>query len=252
MPFNMFIVVFFVGGWGAGRLAAKAALPSIFGMVLFGIGIAFFLPQQIPPLLQDLDPFLKSLALVVILLRAGLGIRRSTLIKVGRAAIPMAFIPCLTEAAVLTAAYHLLFGLPLITAALGAFMLSAVSPAVVVPSMLELKERGLGKKNEVPTIVLAGASVDDVVAITFFSLFLMLAGKDKGTGGEAASLSALEAAASPLIGGDSKTTGFTGGRLFPSPLSAESPSGLPRACCSRPGSAGIMSGSGQPKRPSFF
>ncbi len=187
----MFVVVFFVGGWGAGRLAAKAALPSIFGMVLFGIGIAFFLPQQIPPLLTDLDPFLKSLALVVILLRAGLGIRRSTLIKVGRAAIPMAFIPCLTEAAVLTAAYHLLFGLPLITSALGAFMLSAVSPAVVVPSMLELKERGLGEKNEVPTIVLAGASVDDVVAITFFSLFLMLAGK--GTGGEAASLSALEA-----------------------------------------------------------
>jgi solute carrier family 9B (sodium/hydrogen exchanger), member 1/2 len=175
MPFNLFIVLFFVGGWGAGKLIQKAALPPILGMVLFGLLIRFSFPSAIPDLIFELDPFLKSLALLVILLRAGLGIRKSTLVKVGRAAVPMAFIPCLMEAAVLTLAWHFLFDLPLLTSALGAFMLSAVSPAVVVPSMLDLKEQGLGAENDVPTIVLAGASVDDVVAITFFSLFLMLA-----------------------------------------------------------------------------
>ena len=174
MQFNLFIVLFFVGGWAAGKIMSRISLPSILGMVLFGIAVSFFIPGYIPPLIEELGPFLKSLALVVILLRAGLGISKSTLIKVGRAAIPMAFIPCLAEAAVLTVAYHYLFNLPVLVSAVGAFMLAAVSPAVVVPSMLELKDRGLGKQNEVPTIILAGASVDDVVAITFFSLFLML------------------------------------------------------------------------------
>ncbi len=175
MPFNLFVVLFFVGGWTAGRIAARTGLPSILGMVVYGLGLRFFAYDAIPDLLHDLDPFLKSLALIVILLRAGLGIRKETLMKVGRAALPMAVIPCLAEALVLTFGYHHLFGFPMQVSALGAFMLSAVSPAVVVPSMLDLRERGLGKRNEVPTIVLAGASVDDVVAITFFSLFLMLA-----------------------------------------------------------------------------
>jgi len=175
VPFNLFVVLFFVGGWTAGRIAARTGLPSILGMVVYGLGLRFFAYDAIPDLLHDLDPFLKSLALIVILLRAGLGIRKETLMKVGRAALPMAVIPCLAEALVLTFGYHHLFGFPMQVSALGAFMLSAVSPAVVVPSMLDLRERGLGKRNEVPTIVLAGASVDDVVAITFFSLFLMLA-----------------------------------------------------------------------------
>jgi solute carrier family 9B (sodium/hydrogen exchanger), member 1/2 len=105
---------------------------------------------------------------VVILLRAGLGIYKSTLVKVARTAVPMAFIPCLLEAMILTPAFHFLFSLPWISSALGAFMLSAVSLAVVVPSMLELKQKGLGGRNEIPTIMLAGASVDNVTAITFF------------------------------------------------------------------------------------
>ncbi|MFO7730115.1 MAG: cation:proton antiporter [Spirochaetia bacterium] len=183
MPFNLFIVLFFVGGWAAGRLFSKLGLPSILGMVLFGLTLRFFIPGFIPELIFELDPFLKSLALVVILLRAGLGIYKSTLIKVGRAAIPMAFLPCLLEAGVLTVVYHALFSLPWITSALGAFMLAAVSPAVVVPSMLDFKEQGLGRRNEVPTIILAGASVDDVTAITFFSFFLMLSTGDIGLAG---------------------------------------------------------------------
>ena len=87
----------------------------------------------------------------------------------------MAVIPCLFEAGALTLAFHYLFGFAWPVAALSAFLLSAVSPAVVIPSMLDLRDKGHGKRNEVPTLVLAGASVDDVIAITFFSAFLAMA-----------------------------------------------------------------------------
>jgi NhaP-type Na+/H+ or K+/H+ antiporter len=92
--------------------------------------------------------------------------------RVGRTALAMAVIPCLFEGTVLTVLFHLWWGFALPVAGLTGFMLAAVSPAVVVPSMLDLAEKGYGKKNEVPTLILAGASVDDVLAITLFSLFL--------------------------------------------------------------------------------
>ena len=87
----------------------------------------------------------------------------------------MTFIPCLFEGAALTLILNHLFGFDWTVAGLTAFMLAAVSPAVVVPSMLDLQTQGYGQKNAVPTIVLAGASVDDVIAITLFSVFLGLA-----------------------------------------------------------------------------
>lgn len=187
MPFNLFLVLFIAGGWLAGRLSGRAGLPSILGMVLFGILLGLLPDGTVPPLIGELSPFLKSLALVVILLRAGLGISKSTLMRVGPTALLLAVVPCLFEASVVILAYHYLFSLPWITSAVGAFIIAAVSPAVVVPSMLALKEEGHGKVNEVPTLILAGASVDDVVAITFFSLFLMMAIPGGGVEGVAAS-----------------------------------------------------------------
>jgi len=50
--------------------------------------------------------------------------------------------------------------------------LSAVSPAVVVPSMLSLTERGYGVDQGVPTLVIAASSIDDVIAITGFGVVL--------------------------------------------------------------------------------
>lgn len=175
MPLNVFIIVFFVGGWLCNRLFARIGLPGILGMVLFGIVLGTVASDSIPNLIISLDPFLKSLALIIILLRAGLGIHKQTLARIGRSASLMAVIPCLFEAGALTLAFHYLFGFAWPVAALSAFLLSAVSPAVVIPSMLDLRDKGHGKRNEVPTLVLAGASVDDVIAITFFSAFLAMA-----------------------------------------------------------------------------
>jgi solute carrier family 9B (sodium/hydrogen exchanger), member 1/2 len=174
MPFNVTVVLILLGGWFAGRIFSRTGLPSVLGMVIWGITIGILFRQSLPPILFQLEPFLKSFALIVILLRAGLGINRNTLSKAGLTAVLMTCVPCLIEGSALTVAFHFLFGFEWTIAGLTGFMLAAVSPAVIVPSMLDLKNKGYGRENEVPTIILAGASADDVLAITIFTVFLQL------------------------------------------------------------------------------
>lgn len=175
MSFNLFLVVVLAGGWAAARLMAGARLPGILGMLLFGLGLGLVAEQQVPELAWSLDPIIKTLALIVILLRAGLAIKRRVLAESGRTAFLLAVIPCTLEALMLMPLLHYLLGFDWLVAGLTAWMLAAVSPAVVVPTMLDLQARKRGEKNQVPTLVMASASVDDVVAITFFGAFLVLA-----------------------------------------------------------------------------
>ncbi len=177
MDFTLFIIVFFLGGWLGSRLIAWVRLPGILGMVVFGIVLGTFARPAIPDTIWELAPFLTSVALIVILLRAGLGIHRQTLNRVGAPAILMGFVPALLEAAALTPMFMWLFAFPLTIALLAAFVLAAVSPAVVIPSMIALKERGFGRRADVPTLILAGASLDDVVAITLFTVLLQRASR---------------------------------------------------------------------------
>jgi len=174
MELNLFIVIMLLGGWFMGRLFKRMNLPSVLGMLFWGITFSFYFKEYIPSVINNAEPFLKSFALIVILLRAGMGISKSTLKKVGVTALLMSIIPCIFEGLALLFLLNYLFDFSFVTAGLTAFMLSAVSPAVIVPSMLDIKARGIGKDKEVPTIVLAGASLDDVFAITCFSIFLSL------------------------------------------------------------------------------
>lgn len=172
---NILIVVLLLGGWLGGKLFSRIKLPSILGMMIFGIAASGVVRTHASDVFWELAPLLRSTALVIILLRAGLGIRKSALAKSGKSALMLAFIPCIIEGITLTGIFYYLWGFDLFTSGLTGFMLSAVSPAVVVPSMLTLMEQGYGKAREVPTMVLTGASIDDVIAITFFTLFLNLA-----------------------------------------------------------------------------
>ena len=176
MNLNLIIVLILLGGWFSGRLFERIRLPAVLGMLGCGLVIGVVLgPDAWPPGLSEMEPFLKTFALVVILLRAGLGIRRRTLHQIGGTALSLAVIPCLLEGAALTLALRFFFDFPWPVSALTAFMLAAVSPAVIVPAMLDLSQNGYGRRNAVPTLVLAGASVDDVLAITLFSLFTRMA-----------------------------------------------------------------------------
>lgn len=174
MTLNLIFALILFGGWISSRLFHQIKLPNILGMLIFGIVLGSLINPLIPQSLWEIEPFLKSLALIIILLRAGLGLSKATLKKAGVTALLMSFIPGIFEGTALTLLFHYFFNFDWSIAGLTAFMISAVSPAVIVPSMLDLMEQGIGKKNEVPSIILAGASVDDVFAITIFSVFLGL------------------------------------------------------------------------------
>lgn len=171
MPLTLLLPLILLSGWFSSRLFHALRLPPVLGMLICGLALGLLGDQVWPSALLELEPFLKSLALVVILLRAGLGLHHKVLNQVGRTALAMSILPCLLEGSVLTLLIHTFLAFSWPTAALTAFMLSAVSPAVVVPAMLNLSEQGYGRKNQVPTLVLAGASADDVLAITLFSVF---------------------------------------------------------------------------------
>ncbi len=175
ITFGMITTIILLGGWIFSKLFSKMQLPSVLGMVVFGILLSIFIKQYTTDVLWQISPFAKSMALIVILLRAGLGIKKETLAKTGKTSILMSFLPCIIEGSALTIAFHLIFGFGWAVSGLTAFLLAAVSPAVIVPSMLTFIESGLGRKREVPTIILAGASIDDVFAITLFSAFLGIA-----------------------------------------------------------------------------
>merc|ERR550519_108753 len=84
----------------------------------------------------------------------------------------LAFCPCLTEATVVAIASNLFLGLPWEWGFMLGFVLAAVSPAVVVPCLLNMQERGFGVAKGIPTLVIAAASVDDVLAISCFTILL--------------------------------------------------------------------------------
>ena len=167
-----FIILFALIG---SYLFSKLGLPGILGMLAAGLllGPSGFdlISLEIKALLREF----KTVALIVILIRAGLGISKQTLNRIGGPAIRMSFIPCIIEGTAIIAVAYWLMGLSFYASGMLGFIIAAVSPAVVVPAMLSLKEKGFGKKNEVPTLVLAGASLDDVFAITLFSVFAGLA-----------------------------------------------------------------------------
>lgn len=156
----------------AGRFFEKLKLPGLLGMIIVGGLIGPYGLELLSEDLLNVSGDLRNIALIVILLRAGLGIKKEDIKKVGKPAIKLSFIPGLFEGFTITLLSMELFGFTWIQGGMLGFIIAAVSPAVIVPAMLDLIERGIGKEKNVPTLVLAGASIDDVFAITIFSAFL--------------------------------------------------------------------------------
>src|SRR5699024_9061068 len=139
---------------------------GLIGLLILGILIG---PYGIGLLGKDIlsaSGDLRKMALIIILLRAGMGIRREDLKKNGISAFKMSFIPGLMEGFTIAFISIKLLGFTFIQGGILGFIIAAVSPAVVVPSMLNMMKKGLGKEKGVPTLIIAGASIDDVFAIT--------------------------------------------------------------------------------------
>ena len=168
------LAVILLLGLPAKRIFEKLKLPGLLGMLLFGVLIG---PHSLNLLQEDMlhiSSDLRTIALIIILLRAGLGINKDDLKRVGSTAIKMSCIPGLVEGFFITFASMRLLNFTFAQGGILGFIIAAVSPAVVVPSMLTLMENNIGTKKGIPTLILASASMDDVFAITMFSAFLGL------------------------------------------------------------------------------
>ncbi|HZK09685.1 MAG TPA: cation:proton antiporter [Clostridia bacterium] len=154
------------------KLFDRFKLPGLLGMMIVGVFIGPYGFDLLSYEIIAASADLRKIALIVILLRAGLGIKKEDIKKMGRPAIYMSFIPGLLEGFAIIYISMRLFGFTFIQGGILGFIIAAVSPAVIVPSMLDLIEKGKGEEKSIPTLILAGASMDDVFAITIFSTFL--------------------------------------------------------------------------------
>ncbi|MBU5426723.1 cation:proton antiporter [Tissierella pigra] len=156
------------------KLFEKIKLPGLLGMIILGIIIGPYGFNLIGKDMLTSSADLRKIALIVILLRAGFGINKSDLKKVGKIALKMSCIPGLVEGFFIAFASVKFLDFSFVEGGMLGFIIAAVSPAVVVPSMLKLMENNIGTDKGIPTLILAGASIDDVIAITIFSGFLGL------------------------------------------------------------------------------
>lgn len=160
----------FTFGLIIGELFGKLHLPKFLGMILTGILLASL--QLISDDILSISSELRTIALVVILLRAGLSLDISDLKKIGRPAILLSFIPALLELLAVIIFAPIFFDISLMEAAILGSVLAAVSPAVIVPKMIKLIELNKGHKKRIPHMILASASVDDIFIIVLFTAFI--------------------------------------------------------------------------------
>lgn len=168
------IALILICGFTLSGIFQKIHIPGLLGMLVSGIILGPYALNLIDASILEISADLREIALIVILVRAGISLDIKDLKKVGRPAVLMSFVPATFEiiGAVLLA--PLLLGVTVVEAAIIGSMLAAVSPAIIVPKMLTLMEKGYGKNKRVPQLIMAGASADDIYAIVLFTSFIGL------------------------------------------------------------------------------
>lgn len=160
----------FLTGLMLGWIFNRMRMPGLLGMLLTGILLGPFVLNLLSPEILGISPDLRQLALVIILMRAGLALNLDELKKAGRAAVLMCFVPALFEIAGIMLLAPRLLHLSYAEAALLGTVVAAVSPAVIVPKMLQLIDRNYGTSKSIPQMIMAAGSVDDVFVIVLFTI----------------------------------------------------------------------------------
>lgn len=165
----------FLVGLAMGAICQKLKLPRIIGMLATGIVLGPYVLDLLDPSILSISSDLRKMALIIILLKAGLSLNLEDLKKVGRPAIMMAFVPATFELIGYLVFAPLILGITRVEAAVMGSVLAAVSPAVVVPRMVQLMENKYGTEKAIPQMIMAGASCDDIFVIVLFTTFLSMA-----------------------------------------------------------------------------
>ncbi|MFI3316631.1 MAG: cation:proton antiporter [Rikenellaceae bacterium] len=200
------IALLLIVGLSLGFLFNKLHLPALVGMLIAGIALGPYGLNLLDESLLGISLELRQIALVIILLRAGLALNIADLKQVGRPAILLCFVPALFEIAGVMLLAPALLGVSLLEAAIIGAVVAAVSPAVIVPKMLRLMEQGRGTSKGIPQMIMAAGSVDDVIVIVLFTAFTTLA-----AGGTVSAASILDIPLSIVLGA---ATGVVAGLAF--------------------------------------
>jgi NhaP-type Na+/H+ or K+/H+ antiporter len=169
------LALIFLIGMLMGSIFKKLKLPSLLGMLLTGIVLGPHVLNLLDGKILDISSDLRKFALIIIITKAGLSLDLKDLIKVGKPAVLMCFVPACFEIIAMILLAPILLNVSILDAAIIGTVVGAVSPAVVVPKMLNLMENGYGTNKSIPQLILAGASVDDVFVIVMFTSFMGLA-----------------------------------------------------------------------------
>lgn len=166
------LALLLLGGLSLGYVCKKIGLPALTGMIAAGLLFGYF--GWLDPALMNISADLRKIALLIIISRAGFNLNLEQLKKAGLPALLMSFVPATFEILGTTLFAPLILGLPLAQAALLGTVIGAVSPAIIVPRMIDLIQKGYGQKKAIPQMILAGASLDDIYVIVLFSIFLSM------------------------------------------------------------------------------
>ena len=165
----------FLAGLAMVGICGRLGLPRIIGMLFTGILLGPNVFNLLDSSILLISPQLRQMALIIILLKAGLSLNLSDLRQVGRPAVMMSFVPASFEILAFLLFGPFILGISRVEAALLGSVLAAVSPAVVIPRMVQLMEEKYGTDKSIPQMIMAGASCDDIFVIVLFSTFLGMA-----------------------------------------------------------------------------
>lgn len=189
------LALIFIVGLAMATICKKVKLPRIIGMLVTGVILGPYVLDFLDPSILSISSELRKIALIIILLKAGLSLNLADLKKVGRPAVLMSFVPASFEILGYVLFAPLVLGINHTEAAVMGAVLGAVSPAIVVPRMVELNEKKYGTSKSIPQLILAGASCDDVFVIVLFTAFTGMA-----QGGSVSALDFLNIPVSIVLG----------------------------------------------------
>lgn len=169
------LALIFIVGLAMGAICSRLKLPRIIGMLVTGIVLGPYVLDLLDPSILSISEELRKMALIIILLKAGLSLDIKDLKKAGRPAILLSFVPATCEIIGYILFAPVILGINRIEAAVMGAVLGAVSPAVVVPRMVNLMDRKYGTQKAIPQMIMAGASCDDIFVIVLFTTFLSMA-----------------------------------------------------------------------------
>ena len=166
------IIWILLTGFFVGEIAFRLKAPPLVGMVLVGILLGPQISNTIDPSILQAADSLRTFAVMIILMKAGLGLDREKLVQQGGVALRLGFLPATCETIVIAIAAMWLLNFDFATGLLLGCIIGAESPAVIVPGMLRLKSLGWGVTKGIPDAILTGSALSDVLLLLVFSLLL--------------------------------------------------------------------------------